>query len=1065
MRNKINVIVCIMVVVCVAMFAVACQPKDADGLIKLTSPDNLALNGSVLSWDEVKNANVYFISVDGVENEQSVSTTTCDLSAMVTGYGNFSITVRAYGDGKKYGTSDKSSAIIYHKGNALDTPVVTIADKVASWNAVEQAVNYSVKVTDAKGAMLDDITSEGLTYNFADKKASDSEETDLYGEYGAYRISVVANPASDNVEYSPSLAGMATYYNSTVLSVPKFTDMTGTTIRWGAVTDATNYTLRKTYEDGTYEEAVVSGTSYAYRTKFNLEKVGKYTFSIRANGDDQVFYTSDFSEEDSEYVVNKLASVDPQDMQLTYDEKGKAKLSWKLPADSLATEFTLNLSALLPSGDVKLESSILQQTISNKIVFVVADVYDFYKYDTDGTGIVKEDSTILVYNMNGYTKVRYEGKDYYVKNTDGDDLMWKNYAPSASVDIICDMSNPDDIKFVNERREYSDPENGAILSQNTGEDEDVMGEGGKQLFYFEDVDGESEIQVKKDVEYNDGVVAYHTFELMLDDIFIKESEEEGEVKYDYLISDNAYYGLLYDVSISADNNSKNFVVSQSVSTKGQYMSYKIPQKTDGKYVVTNTGEYAYIILNSFINPDNTDKFSIEDNINFNGYEIAQINTFSGVIDGNKHTVSGIVIGNKVMTQDGVMKSDNAEDLEYSMFVNVDNKGDTNNGIIQNIFYVGMSFVGYDKEKLEESVKSIKVAPIAINNKGTIRDALIQTDSIKAEGAQVAGMVINNYGFINAVSVYAQLDGASVGGVMINNAADTIVAYAGFYGKVTATLSDILTEGVTSIGGAGFVVNNSGNIVDSFAIGDVSVTAAGLSSVYAGGFVAVNDGVIDQSYSGEFTLNNPNVTSVVANGDNAYAGGFAGSNRGTIKSSYSTNKATASMYAGGFVGYNGAEITSCYSTGGTTRTGENRGAFVGKNDGNVDKSVCYSTDSWAEDKVVEVLKSSERLGDIVSILYGSDEAGMIILREHGYRNPLLKQLIYIVKSGNSDTNENRNVVIMRPSQTVDTQGVVFKGEVKEVESILHGDNTKKGNKIVIELKADNVPSRYVYGYIN
>lgn len=495
------------------------------------------------------------------------------------------------------------------------------------------------------------------------------------------------------------------------------------------------------------------------------------------------------------------------------------------------------------------------------------------------------------------------------------------------------------------------------------------------------------------------------------------------------------------------------------------MSYKIPQKENGKFVVTNTGEYAYIILNSFINPGNTDEFSIEDNINFNGYEIAQIETFGGVIDGNKHTVSGIVVGNKVMTQNGVIKNDGSSDLEYSMFVNIDGKGNSSKGIIQNIFYVGMSFVGYDKEKLDDSVTSIKVAPIAINNKGAIRNALVQSDSIKAEGAQVAGMVINNYGYINSASVYAELEGMNVGGVMINNAGENaFVAFVGFYGKVTATLSDFLTEGVTSIGGAGFAVNNASAIANSFAIGDVSVTAAGLDSVYAGGFVAVNNGNIGQSYSGEFTLNNPDVNTVVSNGDNAYAGGFVGLNTGDIRSSYATNKATASMYSGGFVGLNNATVLSCYSTGGTTRTGENKGSFVGKNDGNIDKSVCYSTDSWAEDGAVEVLKSSEKLGDIINILYGEDEAVMVLLREQGYRNPLIQGLIYMVRNSN-DTSEDRNIVTMRPSQTVDTQGVVFNREVIDVESILHGDNTKKGNRIVIELSCDNIPSRYVYGYVN
>ncbi|MDE5756832.1 MAG: hypothetical protein K2I23_07065 [Clostridia bacterium] len=1067
MRKRINVIVCIIIVVCVAAFAVACQPKDADGLIKLSSPSNLALNGSTLSWDEVKNAQIYYISVDGTENENGVSSTTCDLSAMVTGYGNFSITVRAYGDGKKYGTSDNSQPIVYHKGKELVTPAVTIADKVASWSAIDNAVSYSVKVTDAKGNMLDEFTGDALSYNFADKKTPVSEGSqeakDLYGDYGAYRISVIANPASDNIEYSPSLAGIATYYNSTVLSVPKFTDITSSKlIRWGAVANATNYTLRKTYEvDGTYEETDVTGTSCYYNNKFNFDKVGKYTFTIRANGDNQVYYTSAYSEADDEFVVNKLASVDSQDIELKYVD-GKANLSWKLPADSLATEFILGLTAPLPNGEVKLERDILQQKISNKIKFVEGNAYRFFKYKEDGESIeIDENKTILLYNMDGTAKVRYDGKDYFLKDKDGKDVTWRNYTPSASVDIICDMSDPDNIKFVNERKQYN-TESGAILSQLTDEKpQPILDSENKQLFYFEKVDGETEVEVVKDVEYDsEGKVIYHTFKIVLDDIFIKETNEDGKIQYDYSKKDN-YYGLLYDVSISADNDSKNFFESQSVTTAGQYMSYKIPQKESGRFIVTNAGEYAYIILNSFINEGNTDTFYVDNNINFNGYELAQIETFSGVIDGNKHTVSGIVIGNKVMTQNGVVKSDNASLLNYSMFVNIDNKDDTNNGIIENIFYVGMGFVGYDKEKLEESVSEIKVAPIAINNKGTIRNVLVQSDSIKAEGAQVAGMVIDNNGYIVSVSVYANLEGTTVGGVMINNTAETFVTHAGFYGDVKATLSDILTEGVTSIGGAGLAVYNNGNIVDSFSIGDVSVSATGLDKVYAGGFVAVNNGTILESYSGEFTLNNV-FTNVTANGDHAYAGGFVGLNSGNIQSSYSTNKTTASLYAGGFVGYNESTITSCYSTGGTTRTGENRGAFVGKNvgEGNIAKSVAYSTDSWANDSAVTVFTSSEKLDDIISVLYGEDESAMTLMRDKGYRNPLIKGLIYIVREG----NEIKNIVTIRPSQTVDAQGVVFNGEVKDVESTMHGDNTIKGNKIVIELSSEGVSSRYIYGYV-
>ncbi|MCX4362876.1 MAG: hypothetical protein OSJ74_05805 [Clostridia bacterium] len=1050
MRKKINVIVCILLAVCV-LTLVACQERDSNGLIKLSTPKNLALNGSVLSWDEVDNAKEYFISVNGEKSPKGVTSSTCDLSSIVTGYGNFSIKVMAYGDGEKYGESDWSESLTYHKGNALDTPVVTINEKTASWTAVDRAVDYSVKVTDSKGKILDEVKSAELSYSFADKKVPvEGEETsdkDLYGDHGAYRITVIANPSAEDIEYSSSLAGSATYYNSTVLSVPKFTYMTGSTIRWEAVSDATNYTLRKTYEDGTYEDAAVSGTSYAYRAKFNLEKVGKYHFTIRANGDNQVYYTSQFSEKDDEYTVSKLAAVKDEDIKLQYNAR-EAKLSWKIAADSQATSFTLNLSALLPDGSVKLESNMTQKVISNKVQYVVADVYDFYKYDQDA--VVKGEGKVLLYNMDGYAKVRYQGKDYFLKDKSDVDVKWDNYNPGASVNVICDMSDVDNLKFVNEGRTVNGPD-GAILNQNTGEEEDVLGSDGKQLYYFDKVDGESDIDVVRKVVYEGDSAVYHSFELILDDIFIKENIEEGKTVYDYLISDNAYYGILYDVSVSADNDSKNFVASESAQTAGQYLSYKIPQKNEeGSYVVTNTGEYAYIIINSFINPNNEDKFSIEANINFNGYEIAQIENFYGKINGNKHTVSGIVVGNKTMTANGVVKNDEASVLKYSMFVNIDEKA-----VIDNVFYMGVGFVGYDKDELSENVTQIFVAPIAIDNHGTLRNMVVQSDAIKAEGADIAGMVINNYKLISLSSVYATLEGRNAGGVMLNNDSQGGVVNVGFYGKVTANLTETLAKGITDIGGAGFVVENKGNIDYCFAIGDVSVTAGGLDGVYAGGFVAKNRGIIMNSFSGEFTLNNI-FNNLEANVNNAYAVGFVGYNiSGKIASSYSTNKAAAGVYSGGFVGYNDSEVTSCYSTGGTKRTGENRGAFVGKNGGSIEKSICYSTDSWAEDDVVDVLKSSEQLDDILNTLYPDADGDMYMARDKGYRNPLIKFIVY--------TKENE--ISMRPSQTVSAEGIVFNNELEDVQATMHGDNSKKGNKVVIELKGETGLSRYIYGYVS
>lgn len=1077
MRKKVNVIVCIIIAVCVFAFAVACQPKDADGLIKLSAPKNLALNGGSLSWDEVKNAQEYFISIDGKEIEKSTNSTTYDLSTAVVGYGNFSIAVRAYGDGKKYGSSDKSKPIVFHKGNMLNTPVVSVENAVASWSEVEFAVNYSIRVTNSSGIVMDECVISELSYNFAEK-TSDSEnesgETQskkIYEAYSSYKIFVIANPAEDNADYSPSLAGVATYNNSTTLSTPKFTYMTGTTIRWETVSNASGYILRKTYEDGTYEDSQeLTGTSYAYRSKFNLEKVGKYYFTIKANGDNQVYYSSEFSEKDEEYSLNKLESLQSENVALKYEGEA-AKLSWKVPASSLAEQVTLNLRALLPNGEQKLESTLTEKIISNKVKFVEGDVYDFYKYDGNGDVVKVNGDKIVLYDMDGYAKVRYNGDDYFLKDKSGSDILWKSYAASAGVDIICDMSGSD-LVFVNDARIVND-NLGKLVSQKTNEKEAVNDSDGGQMYFFEKVDGESDLDVERKLEYDGGDVAYHTFVLYLDEVFFKETtEESGGKSYKYLLKDQ-YYGLLYDVSLSLDTNSKNFVVSESVKTEGQYLSYKIPERdadNANAFVVKNAGEYAYIIINSFINENNTDKFSIEEDINFNGYELAQIDTFKGHIDGNKHTISGIVIGNKIMSEDGVVKNGDEENIRYSMFCNIQSDGNATHGLIENVFYVGMGFVGYDKEDISEDTKSILVAPIAVNNGGTIRNVLVQSDGIKAEGADVAGLVVNNNAYINSTFVYAQLDGRNVGGVILNNASGTAVVNCGFNGKITSEVGEILTEGVTSIMGAGFVVKNSGMIANSFAVGEVSVSAKSLDDdIYAGGFAAVNEATISNSYSGEFTLNNI-VTNVIANGDRAYAGGFVGRNSGSVTSCYATNTATASLYVGGFVGYNEGSVGSSYATGGTARSGVNRGAFVGGSVGQISDSVCYSTDSWAEDGVVEVLNKSSELATIYDKLYPSGNGDMFMLNadadsdkeilKRGYHTPILKDMIYIY-DGDSQKD---NIVTTRPSVVdLKVEGVIYISEVNTAEYTPHGNFKNKGNRIVVELKQGSI-TRYVYGYI-
>ena len=152
--------------------------------------------------------------------------------------------------------------------------------------------------------------------------------------------------------------------------------------------------------------------------------MGKYYFSVRANGDNQVYYTSEFSAQDEEYSITKIAPLNADDIILKYD-RASANLSWKIAADSLATQITLDFSAMLPDGTVKLENSVLKQTISNTVKFVSGDVYDYYEYS--GESVVKGERMLVVYNMGGYVKIRYDSKDYFLKDKSDKDVLWKDY--------------------------------------------------------------------------------------------------------------------------------------------------------------------------------------------------------------------------------------------------------------------------------------------------------------------------------------------------------------------------------------------------------------------------------------------------------------------------------------------------------------------------------------------------------------------------------------------------------------------------------------------------------------
>ena len=1081
MRKKINVIVILLLAVCL-LTLVACQPgRDENGLLKPKTPQNLALSGSALSWDEVEHAERYYIYVEG-EEKASTTSTTYDLSPLVSGYGDFNITVSAYGDGEKYGMSDTSKSIVYHKGYSLDAPIVSVDKnaKIASWQSVENAAEYSVVVYNSKDEVVNQTVTSQNSYSFADK--TDSEGKDVFENFDKYRITVIAKPDQNNSKYSDSVIGSAYYFNSTVLSAPAFSNLNASRIQWGTVTNAKSYTLKLVYKggDGSTEEKEITTTGSSYqRSNFNYDKVGDYYFFVKANGDNEVYYDSEWSEENETYKVSKLQGINQQeDIEFSYDSDGKARLTWSIDANTTANQFYLSLKGLLPDGTSKLENSETSMTISCNVVYVTGKVYNLYQYaNSNKNSVEKVEGNFVLYNMEGDLKVRYNSADYNVENSLGEKMRYSSYIKSEGVDIVYA-----DNKFI-----YSQNiqiEGGEKEDQSTGEDEELFDlDSGNRLCYFEE--DTSDENVEKSVIFNnDHEPEKYFFAIDIDSIFIKEvveTPDDGEPKttYEYKINDPSYYGILYSISVSAGHSSNNYVASAEAEAAGKYLSYKIPNKKDDIYEINEAGEYAYIVLRNYIDLKNgitvANNYKILKNINFNGYEVTQIALFKDKIDGNYKTLSNMVVGNSQLTEDGVVVIDEPTqqgdkvNKYYSMYLAIDSTAQ-----ISNAFYMGINYIGYDKEDVEENVEEIYVAPIAIDNRGTLDRVFVQSDSIKADSATVAGMVINNYSAISNSQVYADLSGRTVAGLVINNIAmsgnSAAITDSGFYGNIDASVGEFIESQLTYIAGAGLVVENKGEgialINNCEAIGTVKTTATNLDNIYAGGLVAVNNGQINRSFSGEYTRYNvSNRKEVIANGNNSYAGGLVAVNgaNGKITNSYSTNRVTANC-AGGFVGSNSGSIESAYALGGTSRGGRNNGAFAGINNGTIDKAAAYSSDTWAvEEDYFTLIKQESQLGSIINVLYPGSDRQMTLTEKDGFRYPILMNRTYT----------KDYVVEMSPSQIPEVDGIaVIGGEVKDmsiIEEDIYGDRGKRGNKVVIVLNYKEPTSggnfvKLIYGII-
>jgi division protein CdvB (Snf7/Vps24/ESCRT-III family) len=114
---------------------------------ELGTPINVKLQGETVSWDAVENADGYVVKV-GIA-EHTAASTTFDLGTLTLAEGTYQVSVKATSTDELFLDSKYSTAVSYVVGPAsttLSAPALSITGGVASWNAVEHASGYVLKV-------------------------------------------------------------------------------------------------------------------------------------------------------------------------------------------------------------------------------------------------------------------------------------------------------------------------------------------------------------------------------------------------------------------------------------------------------------------------------------------------------------------------------------------------------------------------------------------------------------------------------------------------------------------------------------------------------------------------------------------------------------------------------------------------------------------------------------------------------------------------------------------------------------------------------------------------------
>lgn len=272
----------------------------------LAAPQNLQIDGTVLTWTAEAEATEFTVKINGDETTV-VGEARLDL-AEKTGLlqvGSNSISVKA--GGANVAESEYSESISYDVADAFAAPAgLTVEGTLVKWNAVDGAETYIVKIGS-------DETTE-----VSQAQVDLAEKTELL-VHGANEISVKVKGTDEKA--GSGYSAPVTYYHSTPFAAPTGLTVEEGFIRWDAVTDAESYTVKindhemtaatnelalsEAEEYLTLLKNIISVKANANPAKYYLESEYSVEYGYRTGG----FYLEKFvnSEADA-YTVEDIPS-------------------------------------------------------------------------------------------------------------------------------------------------------------------------------------------------------------------------------------------------------------------------------------------------------------------------------------------------------------------------------------------------------------------------------------------------------------------------------------------------------------------------------------------------------------------------------------------------------------------------------------------------------------------------------------------------------------------------------------------------------------------------------------